>query len=157
VTLTSIDEPVVVLLERFVRVATAGELDGCNTERTAVLSILELALAGGADGRREQLLKKGRRESAPKVEIFRKENSTNLDLSFVYVRGEVGHDDFLGEDVAWHRGPRCWSSSGTACRGVGGGLAGDSSLSSTCSTTGTAGIPLLVGNNLWKRSYMAGV
>ena len=41
-----------------------------------------------------------------KVEIFKEKinkNCTNLDLSFVHVRGEVGHDDFLGEDVAWHR------------------------------------------------------
>jgi len=32
VTLTSIDEPVVVLLECLVRVATAGKLNSCNTK-----------------------------------------------------------------------------------------------------------------------------
>jgi hypothetical protein len=59
VTLTSIDEPVVVLLERLVRVATASKLDGCNTKRTSILRVLELALAGRADGRLEQFLKGG--------------------------------------------------------------------------------------------------
>lgn len=58
-TLTSIDEPVVVLLERLVCVAPAGKLDSRNTKRTAFLRVLELALVGGADGRLEQLLKGG--------------------------------------------------------------------------------------------------
>jgi hypothetical protein len=60
VTLTSIDEPVVVLLKRLVRVPTAGELDGCNTKGTAVLSVLELALGSGANSRLEQFLKRGK-------------------------------------------------------------------------------------------------
>jgi len=73
VTLTSIDEPVVVLLKRLVRVATAGELDGCNTKGAAVLRVLQLALGSGADGRLEQFLKGGAtRESAPKIECLRK-------------------------------------------------------------------------------------
>ena len=59
VTLTSIDEPVVVLLERLVRVTAAVKLDGCNTKRTAVLRVLELALASRADSRLEQFLKGG--------------------------------------------------------------------------------------------------
>ena len=59
VALTSIDEPVVVLLERLVRVTTAGKLDSCNTKRTAILRVLELALGGGANGRLEQFLKGG--------------------------------------------------------------------------------------------------
>ena len=66
-TLTSIDEPVVVLLKRLVRVATAGELDGCNTKGTAILRVLELALGSGANGGLEQFLKGAKRESAPKV------------------------------------------------------------------------------------------
>lgn len=60
VTLTSIDKPVVVLLKRLVRVATAGELDGRNTKGTALLRVLELALGSGANGRLEQFLKRGK-------------------------------------------------------------------------------------------------
>ena len=80
------------------------------------------------------------------------ENCTNLDLSFVHVRGEVGDDDFLGENVAWHRGrgSRC-----TPCGGLSSGLAGDSNLGSS-SATGTSGIPLLLGNDLRKGSGIAG-
>jgi hypothetical protein len=67
VTLTSIDEPVVELHIRLVRIATAAKLDGCNTNRPAVLGVLELALVGGANSRLEQFLKGGSCESAPKV------------------------------------------------------------------------------------------
>ena len=56
VTLTSIDEPVVVLLERLVRVAAAAKLNSCNTKRTAVLRVLELALVSRSNGRLEQFL-----------------------------------------------------------------------------------------------------
>ena len=80
-------------------------------------------------------------------------NCTHLDLSFVHVGGKVGHDDFLGEDVAWHRR---WASSCAPCGGLRGGLAGDSSLGSTSSATGTARIPPLLRNDLRKRLGIVG-
>ena len=80
---------------------------------------------------------------------------TNLNLSFVYVRGEVGHDYFLSEDVAWQRGPCYRGRSRAPCGGLSSSLAGDSSLGSTSSTTRTAGIPPLLGNDLRKRSDIA--
>ena len=59
VTLTSIDEPVVVLLKRLVRVTAAAKLNSRNTKRTAVLRVLELALVSRSNGRLEQFLEKG--------------------------------------------------------------------------------------------------
>lgn len=56
VTLTSIDEPVVVLLKRLVRVTAAAKLNSRNTKRTAVLRVLELALISRSNGRLEQFL-----------------------------------------------------------------------------------------------------
>ena len=86
--------------------------------------------------------------------ILKKEKiCTNLDLGFVHVRGEVGHDDFLGEDVAWHRRR---ASSCAPGGGLGSGLAGDSNLGSTSSATGTARIPPLLGNDLRKRLGIVG-
>lgn len=77
VTLTSIDEPVVVLLERLVRVATAAKLNSSNTKRTTVLRVLELALVSRSNSRLEQFLeikkeKGGERHVSQrlKVEIF---------------------------------------------------------------------------------------
>jgi hypothetical protein len=90
-----------------------------------------------------------------KLKIFRK-FCTNLNLSFIHVRGEVGHDDFLSEDVAWHRRRRCRGSSRAPRGGLSRGLASDSSLSNTGSATGTAGNLLLLGNDLRKRLDIVG-
>jgi len=113
-------------------------------------------LGSRANGRLEQFLKKEttRVSAAPKLEekyfilLGREIWATNLDLSFVHVRGEVGHDDFLGEDVAWQRGLSCRGRSRAPCGGLGACLAGDSSLGSTTSATRTAGILFPLGNDL---------
>ena len=67
VTLTSIDEPVVVLLERLVRVATAAKLNSSNTKRTAVLGVLELALVSRSNSRLEQFLEIKKRKRGGKT------------------------------------------------------------------------------------------
>lgn len=84
-----------------------------------------------------------------------RENWANLDLSFIHVRGEVGHNDFLSQDIACRRARRRRGSSRAACGGLGSGLAGDCSLGSTSGATWTTGILLLLGNNLQKRSESA--
>ena len=92
--LTPINEAVVVLLVGFASVPFSCEDDVGNSFRAAGGIVMEGNILERSDGGMEQFLFKTRVSTGDKRII--KKTRTDLNLGFIYIHGQVGHDDLFG-------------------------------------------------------------